>query len=103
MLLYGFQGMFFRRVPRAATEVRAGRACVRAAARNAAMHRAHWTHEEERGAPKRRAKCPGSAIIGTSKQRCLRSDNFCDLCGLLCQKLEVSDGPGPYSVQPDIF
>src|SRR6516165_10035756 len=51
------------------------------------------------------AKCPGSAIIGTSKQRCLRSDNFCDLCGLLCQKLEdwTSNGPGPYSVQPDVF
>ena len=30
-----------------------GRGCVRTAARNAAMHRAHWTHEEEHGAAKR--------------------------------------------------
>jgi len=30
------------------------------------------------------AKCPGSAIIGTSKQRCLRSDNFCEPAILAC-------------------
>jgi hypothetical protein len=93
----------FRHVPRTATEVRQGEAaseprratppCIGPIGRMGGA----WCCQ----AP----NVLGSAIIGTSKQRCLRSENFCDLCGLLCQKLEdwTSNGPGPYSVQPDVF
>ena len=91
----------FRRVPRAATEVRAGEGASEP--RRATPPCIEPTGRMRRSMVLPSAKCPGSAIIGTSKQRCLRSDNFCDLCGLLRQKLEVSDGTGPYSVQPDIF
>src|SRR6516162_553859 len=62
----------FRRVPRAATEVRAGEAASEP--RRATPPCIEPIGRMRRSMVLPSAKCPGSAIIGTSKQRCLRSE-----------------------------